>query len=92
MTQSRFLIEAFDHEQCSPVLQAMLPVDDAEALRAILGEMADKDPELQWTYWLDNEQLAAIVARFKVSFDTAQFDSRNLDISLFRWQPNNQTR
>jgi hypothetical protein len=91
MSQSRFLIEAFDHEQCCPVLQAMLPVDDAEELRAILGEMADKDPELQWTYWLDDEQLAAIVARFNVRFDAAQLDCRDVDISLFRWHPGNQT-
>jgi hypothetical protein len=91
MPQSRFLIEAFDHEQWCPVLQAMLPVDDPEALRAILGEVADEDPELQWVYWLDDAQLAAIVATFNVSFDAAQLDSKDLTIGLFRWRPSQQT-
>jgi hypothetical protein len=89
MPQSRFLLEAFDREQWCPVLQAMLPVDDVEALRAILGGTAD-DPELQWIYHLDDEQLSAVVAKFNVSFDAAQLDSKHLDISLFQWQPNDQ--
>jgi hypothetical protein len=91
MPQSRFLIEAFDHEQCCPVLQAMLAVDDPRALRAILGEMADDDPDLQWIYRLDDEELAAIVATFNVSFDAAQLDSKNLDIILFRYDGIDQT-
>src|SRR5258705_7701185 len=91
MPQSRFLIEAFDHEQRCPVLQATLPVDDPEALRAILGAVADEDPELQWVYWLDDAQLAAIVATFNVSFDAAQLDSKDLTIGLFRWRPSQQT-
>ena len=85
MPQSRFLLEAYDLEQCCPVLQAMLSVEDPQALRAILGEMADEDPDLQWIYHLDDEELAAIVATFKVSFDAAQLDSKNLDIILFRY-------
>jgi len=91
MPQSRFIIEAFDHEQWCPVLQAMLAVDDPEALRAILAEMADDDPELEKTYWLDDEDLAAIVATFNVSFDAAQLESKDLAISLFRWRPSDQT-
>jgi hypothetical protein len=90
MPQSRFLLEAFHRDQWCPVLQAMLPVNDPEALRAILGGSADDDPELQWIYWLDDEQLAAIAAKFNVSFDAAQLDSKDLDICLFRWQPNDQ--
>ncbi len=91
MPQSRFLLEAYDLEQCCPVLQAKFPVDDPRALRAILGEMADEDPELQWIYYLDDEQLAAIVAKFNVSFDAAQLDSKNLDIILFRYERDDQT-
>jgi hypothetical protein len=55
MPQSQFLIEAFDREQWYPILQAMFPVDDPEALRAILAGMADDDPELEKTYFLDDE-------------------------------------
>jgi hypothetical protein len=84
MPQSRFLLEAYNLEQCCPVLQAMLTVDDPQALRAILGEMADEDPDLQWIYHLDDKELAAIAAKFNVSFDAAQLDSKNLDIILFR--------
>jgi hypothetical protein len=86
MPQSRVLLEAYDLEQCCPVLQAMLTVDDPQALRAILGEMADEDPDLQWIYPLDDEELAAITAKFNVSFDAAQLDSKNLDIRLFQWR------
>lgn len=91
MPQSRFLIEAFDREQWCPVLQAMLPVDDLEALRAILGAMADDDPDLEWTYPLDDEELAAIVAKFNISFDAARLGAKDLDISLFRWRRIYQT-
>src|SRR6266446_5148622 len=70
MPQSRFIIEAFDHEQWCPVLQAMLAVDDPEALRAILAEMADDDPELEKTYWLDDEDLAISLFRWRPSDQT----------------------
>jgi hypothetical protein len=87
MPQSRFLIEAFDREQCCPVLQAMLPVNDLDALRAILDGSIDDDPELEWIYHPDDEQIAAIAAKFNVSFDSPQLDSEDLDIRLFRWRP-----
>jgi hypothetical protein len=86
MPQSQFLIEAFDREQWCPILQAMFPVDDPEALRAILARMADDDPELEKTYFLDDEELAAIVATFNVSFDAAQLDCKDLEINLCRWR------
>jgi hypothetical protein len=91
MPQSRFLLEALDQEQWCPVLQAMFAVDDSQTLRAILGEKAGQDPELQWIYHLDDEELAAIVATFNVSFDAPQFDSKNLDIMLIRYDTAYQT-
>lgn len=84
MPQLQFLIQAFDREQWCPVLQAMFAVDDPEALRAILGGMADHDPKLEKAYFLDDQELAAIVATFNVSFDTAQLDSKDLEISVFQ--------
>jgi hypothetical protein len=90
MPQPRFLLEAFDLELRCPVLQAMLPIDDTEALRTILGGSADDDPGLEWIYHLDDEQLAAIAAKFNVSFDAAQLDSKDLDIILCRWRPSDQ--
>jgi hypothetical protein len=91
MPQSRFLIQAFDLEQWCPVLQAMFPVDDRQALRAVLAGVADDDPELEKTYFLDDDELAAIVATFNVSFDAAQLDSKDLEISLFRWRSSDRT-
>ena len=91
MPQCRFLIEAFDLERWCPVLQAMFPVDDPEALRAILAGTADDDPELEKTYFLDDEELAAIVATFNVSFDAAQLDSKDLEISLVRGRSSDRT-
>jgi hypothetical protein len=91
MPQSHFLIQAFDLEQRCPVLQAMFPVDDPQALRAILAGVADDDPELEKTYFLDDEELAAIVATFNVSFDAAQLDSKDLEISLFRRRSSDRT-
>ena len=86
MPQSHFLIEAFDLERWCPVLQAMFPVDDLKALRAILAGAADGDPDLEKTYFLDDEELAVIIATFNVSFDAAQLDCKDLEINLSRWQ------
>jgi hypothetical protein len=91
MSQFQFLIEAFDREQWWPVLQAMFLVDDPEALRAILAGMADDDPELEKAYFLDNEELAAIVATFNVSFDATQLDCKDPEITVFRWRSSDRT-
>ena len=91
MSQVRFILEAFDREQWCPVLQAMFPVDDLDALRAILGETPVDDPELEWHYSLDDQQLAAVVAKFNVTFDAAQLDSKDLDIGVFRSRHRYQT-
>jgi hypothetical protein len=84
MPQPRFVLGAFDHEQWCQVLQTLLPASDPEPLREMLGAMAKDDPELEQNYILDDEQVAAIVARFNVSFDAAQLDSQDLTIFLFR--------
>ena len=91
MPQSQFLIEAFDREQWCPVLQAMFLVDDPEALRLILAGTADDDPELEKTYFLDDEELAAIVATFNLGFDAAQLDCKDPEINLSRWRSSDRT-
>jgi hypothetical protein len=91
MPQPRFVLSAFDREQWCPVLQAMLPVSDPRALRAILGATADDDPELEQNYLLDDEQLAAMTAKFNVTFDTAQLDCKDLAFFLFQLRPVDQT-
>src|SRR5438046_493332 len=91
MPQRRFILEAFDRQQWCPVLQAMLAIDDLDPLRAILGGMADGDPELEWIYHLDDHELAAVATKFNVAFDAAQLDSNELDFNLFRWRQRDQT-
>jgi hypothetical protein len=83
---NHFILEAFDRELWCPVLQARLEVNDLDALRGILGEAADQDPDLEWCYTLDDEDLAAIVAKFAVAFDPAELQAQALDIKLFRWR------
>ena len=92
MPQSQFLIAK--HSTVSdgaPFGRRCFLSDDPETLRIILAGMADDDPELEKTYFLDDEALAAIVATFNVSFDAAQLDTKDLEISLFRWRPSDQT-
>jgi hypothetical protein len=84
MPQPRFVLGAFDHEQWCQVLQTLLPVTDPAPLRELLGEAAKDDPELEQNYILDQDQVAAIIARFNVGFDAAQLESQDLTIFLFR--------
>ena len=71
MPQSQFLIEAFDRERWCPVLQAMFPVDDPEALRAILAGMADDDPELEKTYFWMMKSLQPSLRHSMSGFDAS---------------------
>jgi hypothetical protein len=81
---THFILEAFDCDRWCPVLQALLHVDDLDALRAILDDSATGDPELRYTYHLDDADIAAIIARFDVAFDHRQLEASNLVVSLFR--------
>jgi hypothetical protein len=81
---THFILEAFDCDRWCPVLQALLHVDDLDALRAILDDSATDDPELRYKYHLDDADIAAIVARFHVAFDHRQLEASNLVVSLFR--------
>ncbi|HEY6258913.1 MAG TPA: hypothetical protein VIY51_24315 [Xanthobacteraceae bacterium] len=83
---NHFVLEAFDRDQWCPVLQARFQVHDLDALRATVGKAADDDPGLEQCYRLDNDDLAAIVAKFAIAFDPTQLQARELDISLFRWR------
>lgn len=63
----------------------LFDVADVGVLRSILGIAADEDPELRHTYHLDDQELAALVARVGVTFDRSQLEFTNLVIRLFRW-------
>jgi hypothetical protein len=79
-----FILSAFDRDQWCPVLQARFRVDDLEALRSILGEQANDDPELRHEYLLDDDELSAVVRRFAVLFDPTKLPFERPEISLFR--------
>jgi hypothetical protein len=81
---NHFILEAFDRDQWCAVLQALVHVTDLDAIRAILGEAADDDPELRHIYQLNDEELATVVTEFSVAFDPAQLEARDIEISLFR--------
>jgi hypothetical protein len=83
---NHFILEAFDRDWWCAVLQALVHVTDLDALRALLGHAAADDPELEHGYRLDDGELARFVAKYDVAFDPGQLDSKNLEISLFRWQ------
>ena len=81
---NHFILEAFDRDLWCPVAQTLFHVADIDALRSILGAAADKDPELEYTYHLDDEELAVLVAQFGVRFDRSQLEAADLVIGLFR--------
>jgi hypothetical protein len=87
LRSNHFILQAFDCELCCPIAQTLFRVADIEALRAILGEDADQDPELRNGYYPDDDQLAKLVARFGVKFDRSEFKSADLVVELFRWNP-----
>jgi hypothetical protein len=84
---NHFIIEAFDRDLWCAVLQARVHVTDLDALRTLLGPAADDDPKLRDGYRLGDEELAKLVATFGVAFDPRQLESKDLEISLFRWRP-----
>lgn len=83
-TSSQFILSAFDREQWCPVLQARFFSEDINTLRSILGEQAKDDPELHHQYVLDEEELAAILRRFSISFNPDGLNCNGPDIFLFR--------
>ncbi|WP_159009920.1 hypothetical protein [Bradyrhizobium sp. S69] len=87
LRSNHFILEAFDRDLWCPIAQTLFHAADIAALRAILEEDANDDPELRHCYHLDNHQLAALAARFGVKFDRSEFASADLVIGLFRWHP-----
>jgi hypothetical protein len=51
------------------VLEARFGVLDHEALRAVLGSMAEDDPGLSRRYHLDPHEVRAVAGAFEVAFD-----------------------
>jgi hypothetical protein len=79
---NRFILEAFDCDLWCPIAQVLLHVTDIGSLRSILGAASHEDLELRHTYHLDDEDLAALAARFGVELDRSRLEAANLVIRL----------
>jgi hypothetical protein len=77
MTEARrFILQAIDPDHGSPVFETTFVVDRPEQLRALLGEVASKDPEVKGWYTLDAPELAAINQHFGIVFDPHGHEAR----------------
>jgi hypothetical protein len=66
---NRFILQAIDPKHGSSVFETMLWVERVEDLRAVLGDAAEDDPDLERWYPLAEAELAAINQRFGACFD-----------------------
>jgi hypothetical protein len=81
---NRFVLEVFDCTLWCPIAQAPFYPTDVGPLRSILGPEAADDAELKYVYYLDDDQIAAIVSTFG-AFDPRQLgDEAEIEIRLFR--------
>ena len=83
-TYNRFVLEVFDCTLWCPTAQAPFYPTDVGPLRSILGLGAADDPKLEYLYYLNDDQIAAIVSAFD-TFDPRQLDDEaEIEIRLFR--------
>lgn len=82
-----FILEAIDPDYCCPVLQARFEAADPALLQAVIGAQADDDPELRYTYVLDEAELATVVSAFGVRFDPTPLGHADPQIELSRLHP-----
>jgi hypothetical protein len=84
-TSNRFVLEVFDCTLWCPIAQAPFYPTDVGPLRSILGPEAADDAEIERLYFLDGDQIAAIVSAFG-TFDPRQLDdvAAEIEIRLYR--------
>jgi hypothetical protein len=76
----RFILQAIDPDLGHSAFEAMFIVEHPEKLRAILGEAAMEDPDLDHSYTLEPEVLIAISRTFEVPFD-----AKGRTTCLYQW-------
>lgn len=76
----RFILQAIDPDLGHPSFETMFTVERPEKLRSILGEAASEDPDLDFFYTLEPEELTAINQAFGISFDP-----QGRTICLYKW-------
>jgi hypothetical protein len=80
MQPRRFVLQALDPEYGHPAFEAMFVVERPEELRALLGAVADNDPELELCYTPDPVEVTAISRHFDVPFEPEGRATR-----LYQW-------
>jgi hypothetical protein len=70
-----FLLQAADPNTGCPALEARFLVADLARLREIIGEPANKDPELEWIYPLESERLVEIERSFGASLASDEHEA-----------------
>lgn len=65
----QFILQAIHPEYGCPAFEAMFEVDRLEELRELLGSAAEDDPDLEYFYTLEPDDVTAINQRFGVGFD-----------------------
>jgi len=82
--QDHFILTVFDLELWCPVLETRFAVDDLLALRAIVEADIDTDPNFDWNYRIDANDLQAINQRFAVELEPRHWEFPNSEIWLKR--------
>jgi hypothetical protein len=84
-----FILQAFDPVLWCPVAQAIVHVPDIEVLRSILGGVVEThgDGNLEYEYWLNDDELAAIVAAFDIDIEPRVIRDVDRIVSIFRRSP-----
>jgi hypothetical protein len=72
----RFILQAIDPFLGCPVFETMLRVTELDTLRAILGEHAADDTELQAVYTVGSAELSAIYNQYDVRFEPDERECR----------------
>jgi hypothetical protein len=65
----RFILQAQNPDHGCPVLERLFVVSDLAQLRAVLGTIADDDPEVAHDYRLDSHDIAQLAQHLGVTFD-----------------------
>lgn len=76
----RFILQAIDPDLGHPAFEALFVVERPEELRALLGDAATDDPDLDFFYTLEPDEVAAITRHFDVGFDPQGRES-----CLYKW-------
>ena len=80
MQPMRFILQAIDPEYGHPAFETMFVVDKPQELRALIGIDPEVDPDFERFYWLEPQEISAVIRHFGLGFDP---DGRRT--ALIKW-------